>query len=78
MRKDKWFRAGVIITWVSWFISWILIITQLDWLFFFIFLLFGLGLSGFVIWIIILPRLIESEREIEILKKNQKGGKKND
>ena len=64
----NYFKLGLVITYSSWFLAWILIVVKLDWFFFLIFLLFGLGLSGIIIWVIMIPELNKLERKIKNLK----------
>ena len=54
---EKWHKIGCIVSLVSWFVSWIILAIKLDWVLFICFVLYGLGLSGIIIWFIMIPEL---------------------
>ena len=58
MDKEKTTLLGIIITWVSWIAAWIILYIKLDVVTYIGFILFALGLSGLIIWVLV-PIVIE-------------------
>lgn len=71
---DSYYKAGLITSFLSYMASYILMLIFFGWKLALIFLLFAMGLSGIIIWHILLPLIYENMIKIDKLKK--KGKKK--